>query len=550
MAKGPFDTLAATLWPPAFERLLAASASEKRVATVVTGLALILSYIALDGLTIIRPLYGLSITPLKPAPALAFAMIYYVGPALAPYALFAPILSWLVFRPPLLPWDAALVVGPLLIAPHIAAAEILRRTSGFDPRLNSVKDVLILLSVLSLAAIGSTVAVFAGFAAFELADGAMLFGCARRALVGMLTGSMVTVPLFLMVTCGKLQVAWRREIVAQVGCTLLVLGIVFGYEHATAFQLFYLLFLPMLWITLRHGITGAAVMLPLVQAGLIVGAEIRFGNAPGLLIIQVLMVTLAVTALLVGAVVTEREVVARRLQDQQAALFRAMRVRSAGETAVAIAHELNQPLAALASYCELTRQAVARNDRDLALKASERLSALCARANEVLKSTRSLLAHERSSWSKQSLAKVAADVVSILRPEAEKQSVRLRLEPDNHLPVMAVDRVQIEQAIYNVIANAIEAISGEHRAGVITVNVRQHERNVVVEVSDTGPGFPPGLASTAMSTFVTTKPGGSGLGLAIARSVAEAHGGSLSIANGPRGAVVSLHFPMMDENHG
>jgi C4-dicarboxylate-specific signal transduction histidine kinase len=353
-----------------------------------------------------------------------------------------------------------------------------------------------------------------------------------------------------MAVSGTMKWQWRSEMVLQSASIVAALAIVFGFEHATAFQLFYLLFLPMLWVTLRHGIAGAAIMLPLVQIGLIVGAAFRFGNAPGLLIIQVLMIALAVTALFVGAVVTEREVVARRLQDQQAALFRAMRVRSAGEAAVAIAHELNQPLAALSSYCELTRQAVASGDRDLALKASERLSDLCARANDILKSTRNLLSYERGDWQEHCIGRIAEGVVTLLRPEAERAGVTIEVENASNLPNVRVDKSQIEQAIYNIVANAIEAIADDRKSGLINVSTTARRGNLVVEVCDTGPGFPPGLAQSAASTFFTTKASGSGLGLGIARSVAEAHGGSLGICNGPIGAVVTLQFPLMDHSHG
>jgi signal transduction histidine kinase len=94
-----------------------------------------------------------------------------------------------------------------------------------------------------------------------------------------------------------------------------------------------------------------------------------------------------------------------------------------------------------------------------------------------------------------------------------------------------------------LILNGAEAIMGVRRTGMIETTAAWSEENVVIEVSDDGPGFPPGFDVNEPTPFTTTKPEGSGLGLAVARSIAEAHGGSLSIFTSPRGARVTLKLP-------
>ena len=111
------------------------------------------------------------------------------------------------------------------------------------------------------------------------------------------------------------------------------------------------------------------------------------------------------------------------------------------------------------------------------------------------------------------------------------------------IPSLYCDPVQLQQALYNLINNSIEAIQETGRSGQIRVTAIPTEEVITFEVSDDGPGFAAGLDVLVAAPFTTTKTTGSGLGLAIARSVAEAHGGSLSIVPRDRGATVRLILP-------
>jgi signal transduction histidine kinase len=128
-----------------------------------------------------------------------------------------------------------------------------------------------------------------------------------------------------------------------------------------------------------------------------------------------------------------------------------------------------------------------------------------------------------------------------------------RLAPNNIVLVvdraadvhaLCADAVQLKQALYNIVDNSADAITGTCTGGVITVRVRGAEPDFIeFEICDTGPGFSPNSAQLGISPFLTTKPDGTGIGLSIARSVAEAHGGRLTIEEAWPGAVVKLRIP-------
>jgi two-component system sensor kinase FixL len=326
------------------------------------------------------------------------------------------------------------------------------------------------------------------------------------------------------------------------------LAIVFGYQEATAFQLFYLLFLPLLWIVLSYGPPGASVALLFIQLGLIVGAEIRFGPDPGLGALQVLMIALAITGLIVSTIVAEREDGAARLRDQQAAINRALRIRSAGEVVATIAHEINQPLTALNTYAGIAATAMEDGKLDLAARAVDKIKSESMRANDVLQGIRELLRQGTLSKRDVDLAAKLEELKELMREDLDKKGIELVFDVEPEFPIIRADGVQLQQAIHNLILNGAEAILAVGRGGTIETSVaRASGGDALIEVRDDGPGFPPGFDVNEPTPFTTTKPDGSGLGLAVARSIAEAHGGSLAIFSSPRGARVVLKLPIEGE---
>ncbi len=515
---------------------------------LLLGCAFVVAFIALDFISFVKPYRGLSITPWNPPPGLSIAVVFLGGWFYAPFVLVAPFLADLVVRGAVLGAGLELLLSVAVGSTYVAAGLVLQRITAFDPRFRSVRDALTLIAVATAASI-----VAAGlYVLILLATGTIfqteVVAIAWRAAVGEAIGILVVAPLVLLIATYRPWPVPGPLAVVQLVTLLVTLAIVFGYREATAFQLFYLLFIPLLWISLSYGPPGSSIALLLIQLGLIIGAEIRFGPDPGLGALQVLMTALAITGVVVGTIVAEREDAAARLRDQQAAINRALRVRSAGEVAATIAHEINQPLTAVSTYSGIASKAMEDGNLDLAKRALGKIHVESERATEVLRGIRELLRKGTLTKRRVDLRAKLSELESLMAEDLAKKGIRLAISVAAGFPIIRADGVQLQQATHNLIVNASEAMLGVGRGGTIEVNVKlSSEHDVLIEVSDDGPGFPPGYDVNEPTPFTTTKPEGSGLGLAVARSISEAHGGGLAISTSPRGARVILRVPMEKE---
>ncbi len=516
---------------------------------LLLGCLFLVAYVALDFVSYVKPYRGLGITPWNPPPGLSTAAVFLGGWIFAPFALIAPALADAVVRGSALGVWLELVLSVAVGSIYVAAGLALRRITTFDPRFRLVRDAITLIGVGSVAALVAAVA----YVVILWSAGAIfrneVLVVAWRAAIGDVIGILVIAPLVMLAVTYKPWPRLEPLVVAQFVALISSLGVVFGYQDATAFQLFYLLFLPLLWIALSYGPPGAAVGLLLIQVGLIIGAEIRFGPDPGLGALQVLMTALTITGLIVGTIVAEREDAAARLRDQQAAINRALRIRSAGEVAATIAHEINQPLTALTTYAGIASKAMQDGRLDLLARAVDKIRSESARANSVLQGIRELLRQGTLTKRPVDLKAKLAELEMLLTEDLEKKGIRLVIGITPDFPIIKADGIQLQQAIHNLIVNGAEAILATGRAGVIKVSVTLPAYDEVsIAVQDDGPGFPPGFDVDEPAPFTTTKPEGSGLGLAVARSISEAHGGSLSIATSPRGARVLISLPIERED--
>lgn len=515
---------------------------------LLLGCAFLAAYVALDYVSYVKPYRGLGITPWNPPPGLSIAVVFLGGWFYAPFVLIAPAVADAVVRGGALGARLELLLSLAVGSTYLAGGLALQRITTFDPRFRYVRDALTLTGVAASAALMA-----AALYVVILRSSGTIFqnevvAVAWRAAVGDIIGVLVIAPLVLLAFTYR---PWPKpEPLALVQLTSLLgaLAVVFGYQEATAFQLFYLLFLPLLWIALSYGPPGSAVSLLLIQLGLIIGAEIRFGPDPGLGALQVLMIALAITGLIVGTIVAEREDAAARLRDQQASINRALRIRSAGEVAATIAHEINQPLTALNTYAGIAVKAMEDGRPDLVARAVDKIRAESVRANEVLRGIRELLRQGTLTKRNIDLNAKLEELEALLGEDLEKKGIRLVIDVQSDFPIIRADGIQLQQAIHNLIVNGAEAILGVGRGGTVETTVRlSGSDEVLIEVHDDGPGFPPGFDVDEPAPFTTTKAEGSGLGLAVARSIAEAHGGSLTISTSPRGARVVLRLPMERE---
>jgi PAS domain S-box-containing protein len=234
--------------------------------------------------------------------------------------------------------------------------------------------------------------------------------------------------------------------------------------------------------------------------------------------------------------VTERRGAEEALRDAQAELERAARLTTMGELAASIAHEINQPLAAIVSNGGAGLRWLNREtpDIDEAREAFGRMLSNGQRAADVIRGLRALAKKSGPQLTTFDIDDAIQEVLMLTRNEAERQGVALRTDlAVGDQPVMG-DRVQLQQVLLNLILNAIDAMKTvTDRARELAVSSALTETgSVLIAVEDSGPGLDPAIAQHIFEPFVTTKPEGLGMGLSICRSIIDAHGGRLWVSPG------------------
>ena len=240
-----------------------------------------------------------------------------------------------------------------------------------------------------------------------------------------------------------------------------------------------------------------------------------------------------------------------KLQER---LTHVSRLATVGEMSAGIAHELNQPLTAVANYAQACDRLLALPDPDIAeiREALRQITAQAVRAGDIIRRLRTLA---RNDFVERELADVNV-LVSELRElvllDAKTYGVSCKLDLAVDLPRVEVDRAQVQQAIVNLVRNAIEALSQDGAAPCAEVSIHTRlspHSEVEIAVCDNGPGLAPAIVARLFDPFCTTKPNGTGLGLAISRTIIKSHQGSLEHRpNSPRGAcfIVRLPLPKQD----
>jgi PAS domain S-box-containing protein len=224
---------------------------------------------------------------------------------------------------------------------------------------------------------------------------------------------------------------------------------------------------------------------------------------------------------------------------------RLQRLQTASELATMLAHQLNQPLAAIATYAGAGQQLLGRREPDLAKVGAmlERISEQALRAGAAIRHLRAFVGRGKVDPVPMDLNTVVRDACGLLTPQARSGGVSITLDLSASLPpVLGVD-VHVEQVLLNLLTNALEAIEGAgHGGGVITVTTREVDDRAQVTVRDSGPGIDAATAARLFEPFFSRKDQGLGVGLSICRSLIEAQHGRLWVdVHGP-GAV--LHFTL------
>jgi C4-dicarboxylate-specific signal transduction histidine kinase len=237
------------------------------------------------------------------------------------------------------------------------------------------------------------------------------------------------------------------------------------------------------------------------------------------------------------------------LRTAQAELAHVTRVTTLGEMTASIAHEVNQPLAAVVANAEACLRWLDRGtpDLDAARRSVEWIIDDGNRASEVIRRVRALANKTDIEKAPLDINEVIREVIALVQRELASHQVSLRMELAPTLPMILGDRVQLQQVIINLVMNGIEAMrSVTDRPRELVILSRQDEtQQVLVSVTDCGVGISAENADRLFNPFFTTKSGGMGMGLSICRSIMEAHDGRLwAAANAPHGATFQLALPM------
>jgi signal transduction histidine kinase len=513
------------------------------------GAAFVAGYVAFDWLSYIHPMQQYGITPWNPQPALAIGLLALCGQRWLPAVFVAAVLAEWWVRDAHAGWAATLVIGAVLALCYAAIARALTGRFAVRPALDSRRDAIRLVAVISGGALVTGVLYIAALLASGVGPLERPFAALMRFWIGDAVGVLVTLPILMMLSrperraelAGMLR---RREMVGYAAATGAAVALVFLSPEAEQVKLFYVLFLPLILVATRYGMAGASVAAIVVQGAVISTGELAGYQALTVFEFQALLIALTVTGLFLGVTVDER-------RRAEAELRRTLRLAAAGEMAAALAHELNQPLTAVASYARAGRMIAGAPapDRTLLLDTLGKLVAESTRASEVVRRLRDFFRSGTTHLAPVALAAVAARVLDAARARADALGIALALEADAALPELLADETQVEVVLRNLVANAIDAASAS-RPGKVSVRIAPDGPAALRAcVSDSGSGVAEADAERIFEPFETTRASGMGIGLAVSRAIVEAHGGRLWVEPGPRG-VFCFTLPREAAAHG
>jgi signal transduction histidine kinase len=606
-------------------------------------------YIALDWASLIPPQPGaaLGITPWNPPAGLSVALLIRYGWRFAPIVFVAVAIGDVLFRGLPIVSFVTLASAALVAFGYGAAVAVMRPRISL--RLDSHNDLLYLLGVAFVATMLVALSVVAVFAFAGLLSWPDYSETVLHFWVGDMIGIAVLTPFLLLVLERRPQPERTPpviEYIFQIAAVWAGLWVIFGWEPTDHFEYSYVLFLPLIWIALRAGLLGTTCGILATQLGLILAIQLKGLDAAVTTQFQLLMLTVAITGLLLGSVVNERrraeaslrdsearlqmvvriapdailtfdewgivtsanqaaarmfaadeggplgadvhrllgiapgdrrgslsgrEVAAQRLdgtifpaevavgetplggrllsvavirdvttrkqaelwlKEHEAELAHAMRLTATGEMAAALAHELNQPLTALIGFARACQEVLRGGDaaaREAASKLIDQAVQQALRAGDIIRSTREFLRRGDTQFVRTEIGEIFRAVLDLIHAETVLNRVGIITRFEKDLPPILADRIQIEQVIFNLIRNSIEAMVGrDGREIALSAAVDPGDPGFVqIAVSDNGPGVPAEVADRLFRPFATTKDAGMGLGLSISRSIVEAHGGRI-----------------------
>lgn len=515
------------------------------VDTVRVALLFSASYFLLNEVSFIYPLQELNITPWDPQPALAVALLFLRGRFWLPWAFATVFFTEFFIRDLPVSVPTKLLLAALLTCGYAVIAGALRRTLEISPDLATRKDVISMAVAVVLGA-GAVGTVYVGALSLcELLPVQLYPSALFRFWLGNSIGMLVILPLlFFLADPTRRYELWalmrNREAAMPFALVIGVLAVVFLRDEAEQYKLFYLLFLPIIWIAARHGLAAALVAVAIIQAGVIVSVVSSDREIFEVLELQTLLLCLVFTGLVLGVAVDEWRVASQRLA-------RAQQLTLVGEMATALAHELNQPLTALSTYADAIRLLAASNAELGAplVETAERIRRVARRSADTVARFRRMAPNRPPQLHRTSIIEPLRRAIDNLHERTERAGVLVELKFPDDLPAVTVDQERIDFVFLNLIGNALDAMQAQPEApATLRIDLKRDGRNhVLLTLRDSGPGVPLAMIENIFEPFQSGKAQGMGLGLAISRSIVESHGGRLWAEPGS-GGIFHLRLPL------
>ena len=243
---------------------------------------------------------------------------------------------------------------------------------------------------------------------------------------------------------------------------------------------------------------------------------------------------------------TERQQTLLRLQDLQSELAHVGRVSEMGTLASSLAHELNQPLTAVASYCEAARDLlkteIDSETMGLLREAMDEAAKEAVRAGQIVRRLRDFMSHGETERRVESLQRLINEANALALVGSREHGIDVQLSLDADADLVFVDRIQVQQVLVNLIRNAIDAMIDSPTRSLLIRTERGNDGFVEVIIEDTGSGISEMIAAQLFQPFVTSKQSGMGIGLSICRTIVQAHGGRIWFE--PTGRGTAFHFTL------
>jgi two-component system, LuxR family, sensor kinase FixL len=421
----------------------------------------------------------------------------------------------------------------LLTWGYLFIAIVLRDVFHFDTRATTYKNMIAVLAVVPASAAVTAIlycSVLYFMGAIPLTQ---FYAAASDFWIGDTVGMIVVLPAATAVHDIVSNKPWRSWFRDKRLVPILIVNLCIGTfvvisaGDTSDRYLFDLLFLPILWVGINYGYTAVAMTLLVTQLTLI-GALTHFQVSDrDFFIFQTLMFILATTGQLLGAIVTERARATRLLREQQSELARVSAHATTAAMAVTFAHEISQPLSSLSTYVHSARRMLDSGQSTASVSnVLAKAEAEAQKTRRIIERIRDFVSSGKLELEPSDIGQIAQKIGSLNQDEARARGVALAVEGSSSLPPVRADRVAIEQALNNLVTNAIDAASEcEEARGRVVVRISRDGEKAILRVDDNGTGVAPEIADHLFEVFETTKPKGMGLGLSLTQEIARRHAG-------------------------